>query len=99
MKVQMQVLSIGSGTLETGGEWANAHVLDSNQVEFDDGTRQEKGCKVAKIKVDSSNDNLVAKRFFRENFPATFTLEVDTSVKKGAMEVVIKDFLSNIKTA
>ena len=95
----MHVLSMGSGTLETGGQWANAHVLDTTQNEFDDGTRQEKGVKVAKIKVDSSNDNAVAKRLFKENFPADFNLEVQTTVKKGAMEIIIINFKSNFKTA
>jgi len=99
MKVQMHVIAMGSGTLETGGEWANIHVLDSTQNFFDDGTRQEKGIKVAKIKVDSSNDNAIAKRLFKENFPADFVLEVNTSVKKGEMSISVVNFASNLKSA
>jgi len=97
MKVQMHVIAMGSGTLETGGQWANIHVLDSVQNVFDDGTRQEKGIKVAKIKVDSSNDNAIAKRLFNEQFPADFTLEVNTSVKKNEMSITVVNFISNIK--
>ena len=97
MKVQMHVIAMGSGTLETGGEWANIHVLDNTQNLFDDGTRQEKGIKVAKIKVDSSNGNAIAKRLFNENFPADFTLDINTSVKKNEMTFTVVNFISNIK--
>lgn len=101
MKVQMHVLAVGAGTLENDDgktvPWANINVLDGELHEFDDGTRIDKGVKVAKINVNTDNNNAVSKRFFNESFPADFTLIVDTSVKKGAMSISVKDFISNIK--
>ena len=96
----MHVLAVGAGTLENGAQWANAQVLDDELHVFNDGVRLEKGVKVAKINLITDNDNALALRFFKEDFPKDFTLNVETSVKKGAMTVLITDFYpSSVKTA
>lgn len=100
MNVQMRVLSVGGGILEDGGNlWANCQILDTEQVIFQDDSRLDKGVKVAKVNLDTSNDNELVKRFFLEDFPADFVMTVSNSVKKGAMTMKIINFKSNIKAS
>ena len=98
MQVEMHVLSVGGGVLEDNGTvWANAVVLDTEQNNFCDSSRFDKGVKVAKVNISTDNDNEVAKRFFNEDFPASFILDIQSSVKKGALVMKINNFKSNRK--
>lgn len=94
MKINMQVLNFGYGTMESTN-WAKVEILDGSVEHVDDGSRFFKGSKTAKLNFKCDDNFFLAKSFSKENFPSSFDLDVDMSIVGGKTQLKIVGFTSN----
>ncbi len=93
MKSNLHLLYLSAGQLETGELYASVQVLNNDVETFEDNTRIGVGCKVAKIKILTDNNNALAKEMHKTfTFPADVTCSLKTSVKGTEMVMTITGF-------
>lgn len=92
MQVKMHVLNVSSGSMD-GNLWGKVMVLNDEQfcVVTADG-RRDKGIKPAKVSLDTSNDNKLAKELHEMNFPADYMFTLSQSVKGGEVSLKVIGF-------
>lgn len=93
MKTKLHMLYLSAGKLETGDLYASVQVLNNDVENFDDGNRIGVGCKVAKIKILTDNNNEIANDLNKTfTLPADVICSIKTSVKGSEMVMTITGF-------
>jgi len=94
MKTQLNVLSLSAGKIEDNGMlYASLIVLDEKQANQIDEDRIDVGQKHAKIKMCTNDNNLLAKQLATSGIvPSIITVELETTVKKGELSMMVTSF-------
>ena len=94
MKTQLNVLSLSAGKIEDNGMlYANLITLDEKQYSQIDLDRIDVGQKHAKVKMSTDNNNQLAKQLASSGLiPAIITVDLETTVKKGEISMVVVGF-------
>lgn len=91
MKTTLHVLNASFGDME-GTLWSKLQTLSSEQFDFNDGSRCEKGIKPGKMTVCTENNNALGRRLYLENYPCDLSVTLSQSVKGGDVSYKVTDY-------
>jgi hypothetical protein len=95
MKTPLNITRISAGRLEDNGMlYASALVIDENQANTIETDRIDCGSQVAKVQIDTSDNNKLAREMALSGLvPGELMCDVSTSVKKNVLTMTINGFV------